>query len=161
VPSSSLADARRPRRTHGRWSTQFAETKSHEQKFPQAERRGNCRVGYVRLGDGDLMVAFTRSIFEKTVQPAMRSLRRVGAAKIIPAFSMARKFLLSDPMFSGVKPPRAGKHGGSATCVDVMHHAVEGRRLGAAAAGTPQVVVVTVAGARRSRRRQRFRDRRG
>jgi hypothetical protein len=36
------------------------------------------------------------------------------------------EILLSDAVFFGVQPPEAGEHGGGATCVDVMHHAVEG-----------------------------------
>ncbi len=35
-------------------------------------------------------------------------------------------------MFFGVQPPRAGEHGGGATCVDVMHHSVEGLGRGGA-----------------------------
>jgi hypothetical protein len=49
-------------------------------------------------------------------------------------------------VFFWVQPPGAGEHWGGATCVDVMHNAVErfggGQRLGAAATGIPRAVVV-------------------
>jgi hypothetical protein len=36
------------------------------------------------------------------------------------------EFLLSDTVFLEVQPLGAGEHRGGTTCVDVMHHAVEG-----------------------------------
>ncbi len=80
--------------------------------------------------------------------------RGVGAAN--NTFLHGEEFLLGDAVFFRVQTPGAGKHGGGATCVHVMHNAVErfggGRHLGAAAAGIPRAAVVPVAGARRRQR---------
>jgi hypothetical protein len=64
---------------------------------------------------------------------------------------MARNSSSAMRCLSGSNPRGASKHGGGATCVDVMHDTVErfgGRCLGAAATGIPRVVVEPVAGAR-------------
>ncbi len=61
--------------------------------------------------------------------------RRVGAAKNT-CFLYGEEFLFGDAVFFRVQPPRAGEHGGGATCVDVMHNAVE--RLGRGGDGAQQ-----------------------
>jgi hypothetical protein len=40
-------------------------------------------------------------------------------------FLQGEKFLFGNEVFLRVPPPRAGEHGGGATCVDVMYYAVE------------------------------------
>ncbi len=46
-----------------------------------------------------------------------------GRPRRVGAFSMGEKLLLGDAVLERVQPPGAGEHGGSATCVDVVHNA--------------------------------------
>ncbi len=43
----------------------ISEPKSHEQKFPQAERLGNRWFRNVRFGNGNLMIGFNQVDFRK------------------------------------------------------------------------------------------------
>jgi hypothetical protein len=57
--------------------------------------------------------------------------RRVGANT---CFFHGKKLLLGDAVLERVQPPGAGEHRGGATCVDVVHNAVEEFRGGGAGA---------------------------